>query len=78
MFCWGKIAEGQLGLGEFEDEPDSIPRNVEESFGSLSEIKDIVCGWEHMAVLKNDGVVCTCGSNENGQLGHHKDGKKLG
>lgn len=78
MFCWGKIAEGQLGFGVTEDEPFLVPRNVEDNFGTLSEIKDIVCGWEHTAVLKIDGVVYTCGSNENGQLGHHKDGKKLG
>ena len=78
MFCWGKIAEGLHGLNETEDEPILVPRNVEDSFGALSDIKDIVCGWDHTAVLKSDGVICTCGSNENGQLGHHKDGKKLG
>ena len=79
MFCWGKIAEGQIGLGEvIEDEPILVPRNMEGSFGALSEVKDIVCGWEHTAVLKTDGVICTCGSNDSGQLGHHKDGRKLG
>ena len=78
MFCWGKIAEGQPGLGETEDEPVLTPRNVDVSFGSLSEVKDIACGWEHTAVLKNDGVVYTCGNRENGQLGHHREGNKLG
>lgn len=79
MFCWGKSSEGQLGLGEIiEDEPVLCPRIVENTYGTVSEIKDIVCGWEHSAVLKQDGVVYTCGSNENGQLGHHKDGRKLG
>ena len=78
MFCWGKSSEGQLGLGDIEDEPVLSPRNVEDTFGRVSEIKDIVCGWEHTAVLKHDGVVYTCGSNENKQLGHHKDGHKLG
>ena len=51
MFCWGKIGEGQPGLGETEDEPVLTPRNVDVSFGSLSEVKDIACGWEHTAVL---------------------------
>ena len=78
MFCWGKSSEGQLGLGEIEDEPVLSPRIVEDTFGTVSEIKDIVCGWEHSAVLKQDGVVYTCGSNENGQLGHNKDGQRLG
>ena len=78
MFCWGKIAEGRFGLAETEDEPILVPRNVEVSFGTLSEIKDIICGWEHTAFLKNDGVVYTCGSKENGQLGHNKDGNTLG
>ena len=78
MFCWGKCSEGQLGLGEIADETVLSPRNLENTFGTVSEIKDIVCGWEHTAVLKEDGVVFTCGSNENGQLGHNKDGKKLG
>lgn len=68
MFCWGKI----------DDEPWLAPKNVEDCFCALSEIKDISCGWKHTAVLKNDGVICTCGSNENGQLGHHKDVQKLG
>ena len=45
MFCWGKIAEGQPGLGETEDEPVLTPRDVDVSFGSLSEDKDIACGW---------------------------------
>lgn len=67
MFCWGKI----------DDEPWLAPKNVEDCFCALSEIKDIACGWKHTAVLKNDGVICTCGSNENGQLGHHKDVQKL-
>ena len=78
MFCWGKSSEGQLGLGDIGDEPVLSPKKVEDTFGSVSEIKDIVCGWEHTAVLKQDGVVYTCGNNENGQLGHHKEGKKLG
>lgn len=77
MFCWGRCSEGQLGLGEIEDENILSPRNLESTFGTESEIKDIVCGWEHTAVLKKDGVVYTCGSNENGQLGHNKDGKKF-
>ncbi|XP_068736455.1 probable E3 ubiquitin-protein ligase HERC4 isoform X1 [Montipora capricornis] len=68
MYCWGKIGV----------EPYLAPKNVEDCFCPLSEIKEIVCGWEHTAVLKNDGVICTCGNNENGQLGHHKDGKRLG
>lgn len=78
MFCWGRCSEGQLGLGEIEDENILSPRNLQSTFGTESEIKDIVCGWEHTAVLKKDGVVYTCGSNENGQLGHNKDGKKFG
>lgn len=79
MFCWGKSSEGQLGLGEIiEDEPVLCPRIVDDTYGTVSEIKDIVCGWEHSAVLKQDGVVYTCGSNENGQLGHHKDGSQNG
>lgn len=78
MFCWGKSSDGQLGLGEIDDQPVLSPRIVEDTFGKVSEIKDIVCGWQHSAVLKQDGVVYTCGSNEKGQLGHHKDGRKLG
>ena len=78
MFCWGKSSEGQLGLGATDDEPVLSPRNVEDTFGNVAEIKDIVCGWDHTAVLKEDGVVYTCGSNEHGQLGHHKDAKILG
>ena len=66
MIFWGKIAEGQMGFGEIiEDELILVPRNMEDSFAALSEIKDIVCGWEHTAAVTNDDVICTCGRNNS-------------
>ena len=66
MFCWGKIAEGHIGLGEvIEDEPILVPKSMEDNFGALSQIKDIVCGWEYTAVVTNDVVICTCGRNDS-------------
>ena len=78
MFCWGKGSEGQLGLGKIEEQPILSPRLVKEPFGVSSQVKEVVCGWEHTALLKNDGVVYTCGSNEYGQLGHKKEGTRFG
>ena len=36
---------------------------------SVSEIKQIACGYSHTFILKNDGSVYSCGYNECGQLG---------
>lgn len=79
MFCWGKSFEGQFGLGEIiDDELVLCLRIVDDIYGIVLEIKDIVCGWEYLVVLKQDGVVYICGSNENGQFGYYKDGRKFG
>ena len=36
---------------------------------SVSEIKQIACGYNHTFILKNDGSVWSCGYNAHGQLG---------
>ncbi|EDO34592.1 predicted protein [Nematostella vectensis] len=71
MFCWGKCSEGQLGVGETEQEFISTPRLLE-NLEFSSNVREVSCGWNHTAFLCKDGTVYTCGSNEFGQLGQEK------
>ena len=55
---------GQLGLG------DNTDRNTfTQVTTNISDIKQIVCGFYHTFILKNDGSVWACGRNDNGELG---------
>ena len=36
---------------------------------NISDVKQIACGGKHTFILKNDGSVWSCGSNNKGQLG---------
>jgi alpha-tubulin suppressor-like RCC1 family protein len=76
MFCWGKNNDGQLGLEETGEEFVTLPRVVDNK--SWGNVKWVSCGWRHTAFLTRDGSVYTCGSNEYGQLGCEKEGRRAG
>ncbi|NXG35199.1 HERC5 ligase, partial [Dromaius novaehollandiae] len=67
VYSWGKNDFGQLGLGHMEDRDH--PSYVE----ALQHWKTVFisCGADHTAVLSKDGLVCTFGAGEAGQLGHN-------
>ncbi|NXW53243.1 HERC5 ligase, partial [Eurystomus gularis] len=73
VYCWGKNNFGQLGLGDTEDR--DCPSYVE----ALEHWQTVFisCGADHTAVLSKEGVVCTFGAGEAGQLGHNSTRNEL-
>ncbi|NXD12838.1 HERC5 ligase, partial [Nothocercus nigrocapillus] len=67
VYSWGKNTSGQLGLGHTEG------RDCPSCIGALQHWKTVFisCGADHTAVLSKDGLVCTFGAGEAGQLGHN-------
>uniref|UniRef100_A0A1A9WLI1 HECT domain-containing protein n=1 Tax=Glossina brevipalpis TaxID=37001 RepID=A0A1A9WLI1_9MUSC len=69
IYCWGNTMHGELGLGGIEDDQILIPRKMNWSPPN-SCIIQVSCGRWHTLFLTSDGKVFSCGSNDNGQLGH--------
>ena len=64
VWSCGRNDLGQLGLG------DSTSRNTfTKVTTNINNVKRIVCGGYHTAILKTDGSVWSCGTNYYGQLG---------
>ncbi|XP_057584376.1 probable E3 ubiquitin-protein ligase HERC6 [Hippopotamus amphibius kiboko] len=76
-FGWGSNSAGQLALGG-DDVPGQSYKPL--SVGSLKtlSVTYISCGYEHTAVLTQDGKVFTFGDNSCGQLGHSPTAEKRG
>ncbi|XP_066137078.1 probable E3 ubiquitin-protein ligase HERC6 isoform X2 [Saccopteryx bilineata] len=76
-FGWGSNSAGQLALSGNNVPVQSYkPRSV----GELKRLDVIYisCGYEHTAVLTQNGKVYTFGDNSCGQLGHSFTAKKRG
>uniref|UniRef100_A0A8C3XC49 HECT and RLD domain containing E3 ubiquitin protein ligase family member 6 n=1 Tax=Catagonus wagneri TaxID=51154 RepID=A0A8C3XC49_9CETA len=76
-FGWGSNSAGQLALsGNNVPVQTCKPRSV----GALKNLGVIYisCGYEHTAVLTQDGKVFTFGDNSYGQLGHSPTAEKRG
>ncbi|NWZ96306.1 HERC5 ligase, partial [Nesospiza acunhae] len=73
VFSWGKNSFGQLGLGDMKD------RDCPTYVGALEHWKTVFisCGSDHTAVLSKEGLVCTFGAGESGQLGHNSTQNEL-
>ncbi|NWU12321.1 HERC5 ligase, partial [Cephalopterus ornatus] len=73
VYSWGKNDFGQLGLGDTED------RGCPSYVGALEHWKTVFisCGADHTAVLSKEGLVCTFGAGEAGQLGHNSTRNEL-
>ncbi|KAJ7397165.1 hypothetical protein BTVI_137957 [Pitangus sulphuratus] len=73
VYSWGKNDFGQLGLGDTED------RDCPSYVGALEHWKTVFisCGADHTAVLSKEGLVCTFGAGEAGQLGHNSTRNEL-
>ena len=60
----GRNDYGQLGLGD-----TSSRYTFTEITTNIDDIKSVYCGDYHTIMLKNDGTLWGCGSNNYGQLG---------
>jgi alpha-tubulin suppressor-like RCC1 family protein len=63
LWCWGRNAEGQLGVGDITDR--AIPTQV----GSASDWSSVSVGRFHTCAEKTDHTVWCTGENVAGQLG---------
>jgi len=76
MVCaWGNNEYNQLGIQNVMDDEDDdssvlLPREIDFFNGCSSyNVIKIACGWHHTLFLFENGLVYSCGLNENGQLG---------
>ena len=64
LWACGTNGDGQLGLG------DTISRSAfTQVTTNINNVKEVVCGYEHTFIIKNDGSLWACGNNGEGQLG---------
>ena len=65
VWACGLNDTGQLGLG------DTTAKNIftQVTTNINNDVKQIVCGYNHTFILKNNGSVWACGSNGHGELG---------
>ncbi|CAK4084022.1 unnamed protein product [Aphanomyces euteiches] len=68
VYAWGDNKDGQLGLGT-DDEIYSKPTRVPD-LDNIS-VRDIAVGESTTLVLVNEGLVYSCGTGCQGQLGHN-------
>jgi alpha-tubulin suppressor-like RCC1 family protein len=62
LWCWGRNAEGQLGVGSPDVVPSRVNVNPDERFMSVT------VGRFHTCAVRNDGAVLCAGKNDNGEL----------
>lgn len=74
MFCWGKMSEGQLGLGGIEDDIIVVP--LRNKFMEQRDIKEVASGLLHGVILLADGSLYSMGSNDTGALGRDSGSEK--
>jgi alpha-tubulin suppressor-like RCC1 family protein len=70
VFCCGNNTYGQLGLNNTTQYTTLQQVLGVNGSGFISGITNIKCGYYHsLFIRRNDGVVYSCGYNNNGQLG---------
>jgi alpha-tubulin suppressor-like RCC1 family protein len=65
LWTWGRNVSGALGLNVSTTVSYSSPVQV----GSLTNWKNISCGYSHVSAIKTDGTLWTWGSGGFGRLG---------
>lgn len=65
IFCWGKNSNGQTGSNTISDRFSWNPKLVD----AISKVVYVSCGSKHTAVLNDQGIMFTFGTNTQGQLG---------
>ena len=66
--CWGRNFEGQLGIGDSDNNRELTPAAV--NLGTGKSAKMIATGHIHTCAILNDDSLKCWGSNTNGQLGY--------
>ena len=64
IYCCGYNNYGQLGLTNTNNQTVFTQATT-----NISDVKEIICGYFHTFMIKNDGTVWACGANSDGQLG---------
>jgi alpha-tubulin suppressor-like RCC1 family protein len=64
--CWGRNADGQLGVGDPSITQSSVPKIV----SGIATATKLVCGYKHACVVQTDGRVKCWGDNLYGQIGN--------
>jgi alpha-tubulin suppressor-like RCC1 family protein len=62
LWCWGRNAEGQLGVGSQEVVPERI--HVQPAWRFV----DVAVGRFHTCALRDDGITLCTGANDHGEL----------
>lgn len=71
MYAWGKNAEGQVGNGDSNGSPVSLPWKVNGGGGSIKADTKIlsIAGFNHSIAIDSDGNLHSWGRNNYGQVG---------
>ncbi|CAN0153976.1 unnamed protein product [Discosporangium mesarthrocarpum] len=72
VYSWGRGEDGQLGLGDTNDQNHPVLVDALKSTG----VVQVACGSGHTVVLSVDGEVYTWGRGDDGRLGHGDNGWK--
>lgn len=65
LYCWGRNASGELGLGASADQQIRTPQRV----GADSDWATVAAGQNHTCAIRADGSLWCWGDNPDGQLG---------
>jgi alpha-tubulin suppressor-like RCC1 family protein len=73
--CWGRNAEGQLGIGRALDSPQPVTVKglADDSDPYLGSMTAISAGGSHTCGVDNDGHVACWGDNSLGQLDANRE-----
>lgn len=70
IYTWGRGEDGQLGLGDTNDQQEPVLVDLP------GTVKQISCGSGHTVILDRKGQVFTWGRGDDGRLGHGDNGWK--
>ncbi|WAQ96431.1 HERC4-like protein [Mya arenaria] len=71
IFCWGGNQNGQLGIGNLEEDKVTEPKVIKDALTDVS-VSQIACGDKHTLFVLSNGDIYSCGNNDYGKLGHTK------